>query len=272
MKIFLIALFLVASMEAQNFSSRYDVNVSMFGRVGYADITLKESEGSYEAKLVATTVDIAATLLGNRVETFISKGKIVNKKYIPQSFVKSKVSTRKSITSTYIFNHNEKEVTLIEEKTKLVSRSNFNPATFEITTKDVKVESKNESILDDYIADDVLSSYLNTKAGCKNEEKFYALMAIGAHNDENNVTLTCLEGVKKESAMLNFKESAILNFSDNTHKIYNLHVEPFDKDESIVDVLIVYDNDGLLNEALLGEVFWIGKITAKRVYHKLTRN
>ncbi|PNV84013.1 MAG: hypothetical protein C0627_02290 [Sulfurimonas sp.] len=68
------------------------------------------------------------------------------------------------------------------------------------------------------------------------------------------------------------RESAILNLSEETQDIYNLHVEPFDKDDDIVDVLIAFDNDGLLKEAFLGEVFWIGKVTAKRVYHKISRN
>jgi len=132
MKIILIAFLLVGSLVAQGFSARYDVDVSMFGRVGYADITLIEDGDSYEAKLVATTVDIAATLLGNRVETYTSKGKIVDGIYVPQSFVKTKKNTRKTKTLTYSFNHNKKEVTLVEERTQLVSRSEFDPMSFKI--------------------------------------------------------------------------------------------------------------------------------------------
>lgn len=258
------ALFLLTSfLCAQDFSTRYDVHVSMFGRVGYADIELKEDGKKYEIKLVANTVDVAAFLLNNRVETFVSKGVIIDGKYIPETFVKTKTKTRSNKVQTYYFNHEEKELKLVEEKTNLVSQTNFNPMTFEITTKDVQESTKEETTLDNYLSDDVLSSYLNTKSSCIDGHKSYNLFAIGAHSDENRVTLSCLENTKKESVLS--------LFSDGIDNIYNLHVEPIDPDKTTVDVLVAYDNDGLLKEAILGEVFWIGKITAERVYHKISR-
>ncbi|QOY54997.1 DUF3108 domain-containing protein [Candidatus Sulfurimonas marisnigri] len=263
MKILVMMFLFINFLYAQGFSTRYDVNVGMFGRVGYADLTLKENAESYELKLVAKTVDVAAFLLNNRVEIFISKGKIVNGKYIPDTFIKTKTKTRSNKVQSYYFNHEEKEITFVEEKTNLVSQTDFNPSTFEFTTRDVKESSKEEITLDDYIADDVLSSYLNTKSSCIDGQKSYNLFAIGAHNDENRVMLSCLDDTKKEA-------TALL-FSDGVKNIYNLHVEPMDKDETTVDVLVAYDNDGLLKEAVMDEVFWIGKITAKRVYHKISR-
>ncbi|QOY51640.1 DUF3108 domain-containing protein [Candidatus Sulfurimonas baltica] len=263
MKILATIFLLTGFLYAQDFSTRYDVDVSMFGKVGYADVELKEDGKKYEIKLVANTVDVAAFLLNNRVETFVSKGVIVDGKYIPETFVKTKTKTRSNKIQTYYFNHKEKEIIFVEEKTNLVSQTDFNPSTFEFTTRDVQESSKEENILDDYIADDVLSSYLNTKSSCIDGHRSYNLFAIGAHSDENRVTLSCLENTKKESASL--------LFSDGIANIYNLHVEPIDPDETTVDVLIAYDYDGLLKEAVLGEIFWIGKITAKRVYHKISR-
>jgi len=263
MKFLLLTLFIAASLSAQGFSTRYDVNVGMFGRVGYSDLTLKEDGNNYEAKLVAKTVDIAATLLGNRVETFTSTGKIVNGIYIPHTFVKTKITTRKTRVETYYFDHDKKEVKVIEKKSKLVNETGFDSINFKITTQDVIRRSKKESMLKSYIKDDVLSSYLNTKTTCKAKEKFYNLVAIGAHNDKNIVTLSCLEDRKKTTAAT--------CFSDHIKNIYNLHVEPIDKNEAIVDVLIAFDADGLMKEAILGDVFWIGKITANRVYYRVTR-
>ncbi|MBS4067434.1 MAG: DUF3108 domain-containing protein [Sulfurimonas sp.] len=258
----IVWILLINSLFAQEFSTRYDVNVTLFENVGYADVTFKEDGKNYEIKLTANTVGVAATLLSNRVETFISKGKIINKRYVPDVFIKIKETARKSRTQTYYFNHNNKEIKLIEEKTKLVSRSSFDPSTFNITYKDFKESSKEEKMEDEYVENDSLTAYLNATINCNSKEKYYELFAVGAHNDENNVSLLYINGSEKEAAKVNFL--APINH------LYNLHVEPFDKSESIVDVQVSLDEDGLLKEAFMGEVFWIGKIRAKRVYHKIT--
>jgi len=263
MKYILLTFLFISSIFAQDFSTRYDVHVSLFDHVGYADITLKEDGKNYEVKLVAYTIGVAATLLSNRVETFISKGKIVNGRYVPDSFVKIKETTKKSRQQTYYFDHVKKKIKLVEEKTKLVNRLRFD-SNSNLTYKEVKETSKEEKIEDEYVEGDALSTYLNTKINCNAKQKNYKLFAVGAHNDKNSVLVSFLEGQEKKSA--------ISKFSTNAETIYNLHVEPFDKSDSIVDVLIAFDNDGYMKEAFMGEVFWVGKITAKRVYHKLSSN
>ncbi|MFA5234640.1 MAG: hypothetical protein WC390_09590 [Sulfurimonas sp.] len=62
----------------------------------------------------------------------------------------------------------------------------------------------------------------------------------------------------------------LLNFSNGVQDVYNLHVEPLDKDDTVVDALIGYDSDGFLKEGLLDEIFWIGKIVAVRVNHQIS--
>ena len=264
MKKILLILLLTSSLFAQNFSTRYDVNVGMFGRVGYADLIVEEDGENYEVALSTIMVGVAATLTGNRVETFVSKGKIIGGKYIPDSFVKTKITTRKTRLQTYIFDHNKKEIRLIQKKTKIVTDSVFDAEVFEMIYTDTKEISVEESVLDTYMDSDALSIYLNAHTSCDAEDRAIELIAVGAHNDKNDVTLSCLEGSAKEVAQL--------NFSEGIENIYNLHVEPLDEDDEIVDVLVAYDYNGFMKEALLGEVFWIGKITAKRVHHKLTRN
>lgn len=264
MKQFLILFLFIGSIYAQDFSTRYDVHVTLFGNVGYSDVTLKEDGNNYEIKLVANTIGTAAVLLRHRVETYISKGKIIKGRYIPDCFIKIKETTKKTTKDTYTFNHELQEITLVEEKTKLVNKMQFNPVNFEVISKEVKESSKNERVLETYKDEDVLSSYLNTKTNCNKDRKSCQLIALGAHDEKNNIILSYLEGKQKESAQS--------NFSGNVGNIYNLHVEPLDKDDSIVDVLIAFDNDGLLKEALMDEIFWVGKITAKRVYHKISSN
>ncbi len=256
-KIIIILLLLCSSFFAKDFSARYHVNVGMFGQVGYSDFTLKEDGDSYEATTSAVMIGVAATLTGNWVETFLSKGKIVDGKYVPESFVKTKSRTGKKRVQTYYFDHNKKEIKVIEDKTKTVSHTKFDNTKFKICYEDVNETSHKESTLDFYVPDDSLSSYLNTKLYCNPEIKTHKILAIGAHNDENNVTLSYLEGQEKESAKL--------NFSPKIKHIYNIHVEPHDTDDEIVDVQVAYADDDYMQEAIMGEVFWIGKITANRV-------
>lgn len=258
----LLWILVVNSLFAKEFSSRYDVVVTLFEKVGYADLILKEDEKNYEIKLTATTTGMAATLLKNRVETFTSRGKIINGKYLPDIFIKTRESNKRSRTQTYYFDHARKEIKFIEEKTKLVSRSSFDPSTLNISYKDVKESSREEKMEDEYIKDDSLTTYLNTKTNCNPKTKEYPLFAIGANNDKNSVLLSYLD--KNRATNLRSLEE-----SDN---LYNIHVEPFDKSDRIVDVLVALDSDGILKEAFMGEIFWVGKISLNRVYHKIIHN
>lgn len=262
MRIFLIILLFANYVFAKDISIRYDVNVGMFGRVGYADLRLKEDGENYEAKLSAIMVGVAAVLTGNWVETFTSSGKIIDGRYIPNKFVKTQTRTTRNRIQTYYFNHDKKEIKLIQDKTKVVSHAKFSPIDFKIYYEDVNETSHKELILDNYLQDDSLSAYFNAKLNCNAKKKIYNLLAISARNDKNNVTLSYLVGQEKESALL--------NFSNDIKDIYNIHVEPFDKDDETVDVLVAFDKNGDMKEALLGEIFWIGKITANRVYQNTT--
>ena len=60
------------------------------------------------------------------------------------------------------------------------------------------------------------------------------------------------------------------NFSKDIGKVCNLNVTPYDKDDTIIDILIAFDKNGQMKEAVLGDIFWIGKITAHRVSENLS--
>jgi len=261
MRLLIITLVLTGSLLAIDFSTRYDVDVGMFGKVGHADVTLKEKGNRYEVELVAKTTGTAATLTNKRVETYISRGIIVSGKYIPETFIKIKKTTRKERIQTYYFDHQKQEITLVQDKSELVTQSKFDAIAFKLIKKDVLERSSERSILPSYNENDVLSSYLNTKQSCNAEQKEYSLLAIGAHNDKKDITLSFLDGLKREKAAS--------SFSKDTGNIYNLQVKPVDKEDETIDVLIAFDNDGHMKEAVLGDIFWIGEVKATRVYHQV---
>ncbi|MDA7817004.1 DUF3108 domain-containing protein [Sulfurimonas sp.] len=261
MKFFVLLILGLSLVNAGGFFSKYHVNVGMFGQVGYADLHVEVDEDKYKAHLDAVIIGVAATLTSNRVERFTSIGRIVNGKYIPDSFVKIKRNDRKSRVQNYTFNHSQKKVHLVEDKEKIVSKTKFDAIKFEMCIEDVNETSRKEKTLDTYVASDSLTAFLNARENSNAKTKEYELLAVGAYNNKNKVTLSFLEGEEKKLAGL--------NFSKDTKEIYNLHVKPADEDDSIVDLLVAFDSDGYMSEALIGEIFWIGQITASRVKHEV---
>ena len=264
MRLFIMSIILVASLVAKDFTSRYDVNIGMFGTIGYIDMIVKEDENSYEMSIVAKTIGTVATLTKDRKELFTSKGKIVDGKYIPDVFVKTRTTNYKSRVQTYVFNHETKKITMTQNESKLVSSTSFDPIAFKIISKENIEKSTKVKVLDTYDVNDVLSIYLNAKMDCNSNLKEYPLLAVGAKNDKNDVTLTFLDGADKKDV--------IASFSNDTKNIYNLHVKPNDKDKETVDILVAFDNDGHMKEAYLGDIFWVGEVRAKRVYKRLSAN
>lgn len=261
MKTVLLFFLLTSSFFARESITRYDVFATLFGKVGYCDVLIKEDGSTYEVKVTAQTIDVAALLLKERVETFESRGSIKNGKYIPNIFIKTKKTTKRTRVQTYTFNHEKKEVLLVEEKVKIVNKTRFDSQDFKFVTREVEEKSRKEELLDPFLADDTLSIYLNSKYGCDEAEKKHAIFAIGAHNDKNKIYYECLTDKTKAAVQQKFGSDA--------HIIYNLHVEPFDKDDKVVDTLFVYDKDGLLQEGLMDEIFWVGSMRAVRVSHKI---
>lgn len=265
MKTFFSLLFLASTLFSYSFSTRYDVNVGVLGKVGYGDIIFSEEGDRYEIRAIATLTGVASTLTGNRFETYISTGRVVNDRYVPDTFIKIKKTNRKERIQTYTFDHKNKTVTLLEEKSVWVSESNFDTIAFKLITKDVQEKSSSTRVLDDYTDQDVLSSYFTALHTCTSAEQQYQLIAVGAHNDDQDITITFLKGTKLQE----MKDK----FSVKEGNIYHLHVEPFNKEEDkTVDVIVILDKDGFMRKAILGNVFWVGEVTATRGRHDVRTN
>ena len=261
MKLLVIVFFLVSSLFATSFTSRYNVNISMFGKIGYIDFSIQEDTDNYELKVEAYTTGTVASLTGNRKESFVSSGKIIDGLYIPDTFVKTKSTDEKTKTQTYEFNHKTKQVTLREDKSKIVSSSEFDPVEFKIVDVNKVEKTTKTKILDNY-TNDVLSAYINIKNNCNSESQNCPLVAVGAKNDENNISVQYLGGTEKLPSNV--------CFAKDTTEYYNLNVQPFDKDDEVVDILIAFDYDGHMKEAYLGDIFWVGEVRAQRVYRKVS--
>lgn len=259
----MITILLASVLFSNDFSTRYDVNVGIFGKVGYADISLETQDDTYIMRMNAKTTGTAAKLTGNREETYISQGHIKEGKYIPDTFTKIKTTSRISREQVYHFNHIQKKIKLIQKNSEWVTRTSFDAMAFKLLKKEVQEHSTQESSLSEFVPQDVLSSYLNVLNSCNKQNKEHNLVAIGAHNDEKDINISFLAGEQRQEVLA--------LFSQDIGNIYNLNVTPLDKEEKVVDVLVALDNDGLMKEAILGDVFWIGKVKAQRVYTQVGR-
>jgi len=265
MKMFITLLLLASSLLSYSFTTRYDVNVGVLGKVGFGDILFFQEGDNYEIHSIATLTGMAATLTGDRFETYISTGKIVNDRYLPDTFIKVKKTNRKERIQTYTFDHQNKTVTLVEEKRFWESETNFDPVAFKLISKEVEKTTTKKRVLKDFTDQDVLSSYFTALHACTAMQQRYQLIAVGAHNDDQDVSITFLKGKKLQE----MKDK----FSVKEGNIYHLHVEPFDKEEDkTVDVIVILDKDGFMKKAILANVFWVGEVTATRSKHEVKIN
>ncbi|PHR57848.1 MAG: hypothetical protein COA44_05080 [Arcobacter sp.] len=213
MKVFIILMIITSTLFADSFSTKYDVKIGMFGKVGIANLHLETDGQKYEMRVKATLIGTAASLTGNRVETYISKGHITQGKYIPDTFTKIKQTTRQERIQVYTFDHKNKSVRLVNKHSKWISSTKFDTLAFKIIKQDLKETSQEESKLPEYKAQDVLSSYLNTVKTCNAQNKNYDLVAIGAHNDDTDVTLSFLEGLDRQAVASSFQKILVIFIS-----------------------------------------------------------
>ncbi len=143
---------------------KYESGISLYGKIGFVDLKLEETENTYKMQAITRAEGIVKYLSSNRVDTFISEGKVEKSIYIPLKFTKitSKIDHNK--TTIYIFDYKNHSVlkTRTVEEYKIVS--NFDPITFSfIDTKTLFVTEKSTNI--DLETNDYLSLYLNLKKG-----------------------------------------------------------------------------------------------------------
>ncbi len=263
MKPIIMILTLTMTLFATEISTRYDVNVGLFGKVGYADLEVQTTKDTYTAKLKAVTTGAAAKLTSGREETYVSEGKIVNGLFLPERFTHTKKTKSAKRVQTYHIDHTTHTVTLDQVEDKKVHETYFDHKSFKIKKREKDAHTEHMTQLPTFTAHDVLSSYLNTARHCHANNKIYNLDAIGAHNENNEVTLTYL-GEQEPEAIQH-------QLSDNGRVYCRLSVKALYEDKKPVNILVAFDNDGHLKEALLGKNFWVGEVKAQRVYHHVSQ-
>lgn len=169
MKIFIILLiFLNLSLYGATKVEKavFESGVSLYGKVGTAQLTYQENSESqtYSIKVEARSSGILKALFNNRVDTFISEGKINNGVYVPLKYIKKEQDTFSKKNITYLFDYSNSIVHKITQKKFLAITKQFDPMQMKIV-EDKKYITRKSTKDIPLVKNDFLSLYLNLKNG-----------------------------------------------------------------------------------------------------------
>jgi len=145
---------------------RFESGISIYGKVGFVDLTLKEDfdNKTYKMKAIASSTGVVKALTNNRSDIFTSEGNIVDGVYLPIKFTKKTLKTdyEKTTTYTYDYKNNTVKKSIILSKYEVDSTFDIIRMKY-IDTKKLIVEKSSKNI--ELHKNDFLSLYLNLKHG-----------------------------------------------------------------------------------------------------------
>jgi len=145
---------------------KYEGGISLYGKVAEADVVLKEDleKGIYKMKITASSVGLVKTLTSNRVDTFVSEGKIKSGVYSPDKFTKTVTKNGYLKRIVYTFDHEKRKILKETYVEKLEDVSYYDIAKVKMVTKEKLVKSSKKKYLD-MNENDFISLYLNLSSG-----------------------------------------------------------------------------------------------------------
>lgn len=240
-RLVLVLGFLSCLLGADTIEEKYIIRYGIFGQMGVADASRTVKNGKYDIKLTAKTTGMARFLSGAREEFFESSGVVENGLLKPHLYKhkvvrntqeaqglkgwKSVIKTKESI---YKFDYSTSQILL--EKIK---------------SKDGKIYSKIQEVLEYFAHDDLLSLFFNFNLRMSGIESEKTLYAVGANKKNGSLHVRFLGNEKGEKNYL-----AKLNEPIFASKEGALHVS--------------LDSSGLCTKAVLEDVLLFGDIRAIR--------
>ncbi len=240
-KIITIMLFFTLTLFAKDLSINYGVTFGAFGELGLATIDLSESGDKYTITVRAKTTGIAKTLSSNRQEKHISKGHIVDGKYISDSYEVIVSYKNKENHKIYTINHNDKTV-----QKQIIRKVDGEVKKFQIIE------------LPYYSNNDLLTLYMNLPKLIKlsnDKEQHYSFKAVGAENQSGTIDIHVLA----QEQLAEYKEKfGDLNNSVIIKAIINQPIFTSKNGE----IVIAIDKDGVTQKAILANLLIFGDIEA----------
>ncbi len=233
--LFLFVIFTVFA-EAKTIKATYKVSFGIFGSIGKATALFEVKDKRYHISVSAKATGLAKVLSGGRVESYESKGRVVDGILVPDIYRGVTKTNSKRSEKIYYFLHKQKRVDLLK-----------------IREKDGK-ESKSEESLKYYADNDILTLFFNIREFL-NDFHFRGkkvLYAVGANKKDGRVDIIAPSGerLKKLKSDLGKKRGNFLIVFIN-QKIFASK-----RGELFLDI----NDEGIVTKAVLKDVILFGDI------------
>lgn len=249
MKIFLLllstALFLFGSDAV---TTRYKVKLSLFGTVGEAKITIAERENEYRMIVEDYATGLAAKISGNERDRMVSSGRIVNGRYISDRFELYQRNDKVVETNRYLFDHEAKTVTRIQDKNETVTETEFDIMSMGI--KEIKKRKRTQKTkpLDYYSTYDSLSVVLNIPKLLEHGGRV-EIKPVGLAKKERKLYISKPEGEAMTEALEQFDYPGIVTA---------VQLDSYElKSDDEYGVLIGYNSRGGIDEVVTKETYFL---------------
>lgn len=244
---------LLSGYELQN---SYKVSFGLFGTVGYADTYLKKQSDKYQIKVKVKTKGMAKFISNNRREVYESFGEIKDGSLLPLEYKKTKTTNRYTKIKRYVFDHENKKVTLYKESVYYDVKNEL--LNDEYVFNNTKKDEKTKEVYKFYAKNDILSLYFNLINEIKEAQKDnFTFKAVGAK--ENNGLIEIIK--PKAGELASMKKFMNLEKDHFLKVIINQDIFTSSKGEMLINI----DDKNICSKAILKDVLLFGDIIATKV-------
>jgi len=167
--------------------AKYEGKISIYGKVGVADITLEEDSDkkNYKMRVETSSIGLVKALSSNRHDIFISEGIIKDGLYLPHKFTKQTLSDNLNEMTAYLLDYENNTLLKTVKVKKTVHYYSYDIQNFEIIPRQKIIET-DESEYIDFQSNDYLTLYLNLK----NDKLKIGNISYIDKKDEDSLQLT----------------------------------------------------------------------------------
>ncbi len=239
-------LFVTAIAGAQKATvTQYEVDLSLFGKVGTATITIAEDAARYVMTVEDRATGMAAKISGHERDLFVSRGHKFEGRYISDVFEERQKNDTTSETNVFVFDHDAKTITRYQDKNETVTETSFDVFSMGITTKTEHKRKNEKKTLDYYSEYDALSVVLNIPRLVKLAPRV-GILPVGLSK----------KGRKMYLSRVRMDQEAIADTFDSPRVVHVVQLDSIEKEDEY-GVLIGYNAEGGIEEVVTKKTYFL---------------
>ena len=244
-----------------NLKGTYEVTYGFFGKMGEAKTSIKvDANNNYTIHIKAYATGFASSISGGLTETYISKGKVIDGKFRPNTFSKATVENNKKKYYFYTFDYNKKQITKEYRREKKVFETKLDIndiSSYARKRESHWKKSHSKKTLDFWTNEDILSLFFNIKDKIKSFPKGVKrhLTAVGAgETKKGRIDILVPSGNEYKQ----LKESLDIEGTNNIFFKVFVYNKLFASKKG--ELYMSLDKDGLCNKSMLKDVLFFGDV------------